>query len=74
MEHPADVRVELVELVHEAAARELTRVPEDPVVEHELVARVEHRAVLRVAVRDLLVVELHDRHARLRVVDLENSR
>ena len=70
MEHAADVRVELVELVHALAAVDVI---EQTVVEDEVIGRVEGGAVPLVVIRHALLTQTQDHATRRHVINLNTN-
>lgn len=71
MEHAADVHVELVKLV-DGLSR--AHVPEDAVVQHQVVGGVEGGTVLLVVVGQVGIVERERHLPRLDVINLRGQR
>lgn len=70
MEHAADVHIELVKLV-DGLSR--AHVPHDPVIQHQVVARVKGRTVPLVVVGQARVIKGQQLLTCLDVIDLERT-
>ena len=68
MEDSTDIGIELVELVY---CFSTVNIPEDPIIQNQVIRRVKGRPVACIVVGFILVIQLHDAPTSCDIIDLD---